>query len=108
MSGSNMFVVYTSADGKNVTLSPRSSSGYDMPTLNSDVQVELLEGSGVSNGIMTANVKCELLSMASLREMLIRERLELQQLVRRYSRLQSLKRKLDLCLSIVWRCPELE
>lgn len=59
MSGSNMFVIYTSADGNNVTLSPRSSSGYDMPTLNSDTQVELLEGSGVSNGIMTANVKCE-------------------------------------------------
>ncbi|KAF2621252.1 iron reductase domain protein [Macroventuria anomochaeta] len=53
-----MFVVYTSADGNNVTLSPRSSSGYSMPTLNSNTQVELLEGSGVSNGIMTANVKC--------------------------------------------------
>lgn len=32
-----------------------------MPTLNSNTKVELLEGSGVSNGIMTANVKCELL-----------------------------------------------
>lgn len=29
-----------------------------MPTLNSNTQVELLEGSGVANGIMTANVKC--------------------------------------------------
>ncbi|KAJ4400141.1 hypothetical protein N0V91_008932 [Didymella pomorum] len=58
MSGSNMFVVYTSADGNNVTLSPRSASGYDMPTLNSNTKVELLEGSGVSNGILTANVKC--------------------------------------------------
>ncbi|KAF3006807.1 hypothetical protein E8E13_010450 [Curvularia kusanoi] len=58
MSGSNMFVVYTSAGGNNVTLSPRSASGYNMPTLNSNTQVELLEGSGVSNGIMTANVKC--------------------------------------------------
>jgi len=61
MSGSNMFVVYTSADGNNVTLSPRSTSNYNMPTLNSNTKVELLEGSGVSNGIMTANVKCELL-----------------------------------------------
>lgn len=60
MSGSNIFVVYTSADGNNVTLSPRSASGYSMPTLNSNTKVELLEGSGVSNGIMTANVKCEL------------------------------------------------
>ncbi|KAF1924003.1 iron reductase domain protein [Didymella exigua CBS 183.55] len=58
MSGSNMFVLYTSADGNNVTLSPRSANGYNMPTLNSNTQVELLEGSGVSNGIMTANVKC--------------------------------------------------
>jgi hypothetical protein len=60
MSGSNMFVVYTSADGNNVTLSPRSASGYNMPTLNSNAQVELLEGSGVTNGIMLANVKCRL------------------------------------------------
>ncbi|KAJ8117537.1 hypothetical protein OPT61_g1295 [Boeremia exigua] len=58
MSGSNIFVVYTSADGNNVTLSPRSASGYNMPTLNSAAQAELLEGSGVSNGIMTANIKC--------------------------------------------------
>lgn len=58
MGGSNMFVVYTSADGNNVTLSPRSADGYEMPKLNSNTQVELLEGSGVSNGIMTANVKC--------------------------------------------------
>ncbi|KAF9690970.1 hypothetical protein EKO04_011248 [Ascochyta lentis] len=58
MAGSNIFVVYTSADGNNVTLSPRSASGYNMPTLSSATQVELLEGSGVSNGIMTANVKC--------------------------------------------------
>lgn len=58
MSGANMFVVYTSADGNNVTLSPRSASGFNMPTLNSNTQVELLEGSGVANGVMTANVKC--------------------------------------------------
>lgn len=61
MAGSNIFVVYTSADGSNVTLSPRSASSYVMPTFNSAAQVELLEGSGVSNGVMTANVKCELL-----------------------------------------------
>lgn len=59
MSGSNMFVVYTSADGNNVTLSPRTVSGYSMPTFNSDAQVTLLEGSGVSNGRMVANVRCK-------------------------------------------------
>lgn len=66
MSGSNMFVVYTSADGNNVTVSPRSSGGYDMPTFNGNTQVELLEGSGVSNGIMTANVKCKFLVLQAL------------------------------------------
>jgi hypothetical protein len=77
MSGSNMFVVYTSADGKNVTLSPRTASGYSMPTLNSDTQVELLEGSGVSNGIMTANVKCERILSSFAGPLLTYDRLEL-------------------------------
>lgn len=58
MSGSNIFVVYTSSSGSNVTLSPRTGTGHTMPTSNGDAQVELLEGSGVSNGLMTANVKC--------------------------------------------------
>lgn len=58
MAGSNMFLVYTSANGNNVTLSPRTASGYVPPDLNSEAQVTLLEGSGVANGIMTANVKC--------------------------------------------------
>lgn len=38
-----------------------------MPTLNSDTQVELLEGSGVSDGIMTANVKCKFSFVAFLK-----------------------------------------
>jgi hypothetical protein len=59
MDGANMFVVYTSEGGSNVTLSPRSASGHGMPTSNGDAQVELLEGSGVTNGVMTANVKCK-------------------------------------------------
>lgn len=58
MSGSNIFAVYTSGDGKNVTLSPRLGTGYSMPSFNSEAQVELLEGSGVANGVMVANVKC--------------------------------------------------
>lgn len=58
MSGANIFVIYTSSDGKNVTLSPRTASGYNQPSFNSGAQVTLLEGSGVSNGMMTANVKC--------------------------------------------------
>ncbi|KAF1935576.1 CBD9-like protein [Clathrospora elynae] len=58
MAGSNMFVVYTSSSGSNVTLSPRTASGHTSPTPDNDAEVELLEGSGVTNGVMTANVKC--------------------------------------------------
>ncbi|EON63529.1 hypothetical protein W97_02757 [Coniosporium apollinis CBS 100218] len=58
MSGSNIFVIYTSASGNNVTLSPRLGQGYRMPNYNSAAQVTLLEGSGVTDGVMTANVKC--------------------------------------------------
>ncbi|KAF2785661.1 iron reductase domain protein [Melanomma pulvis-pyrius CBS 109.77] len=58
MSNANMFVMYSSADGKNVTLSPRTASGHIMPTYNKVADVSLLEGSGISNGRMTANVRC--------------------------------------------------
>jgi hypothetical protein len=58
MSNANMFVMYSSADGQNVTLSPRTTSGHVMPTHNVAADVALLEGSGISNGRMTANVRC--------------------------------------------------
>lgn len=58
MTGSNIFLVYTSSGGNNVTVSPRLASGYREPNYNSDAQITLLEGSGVSNGRMIANVKC--------------------------------------------------
>lgn len=58
MAGSNIFVVYTSADGQNVTVSPRLGVGHVEPQHNSDAQIEILGGSGVSNGMMTANVRC--------------------------------------------------
>lgn len=57
MSGSNIFVVYTASDS-NVTVSPRLGTGHQMPNFNGDAQVTLLEGSSVSGGKMTANVKC--------------------------------------------------
>ncbi|KAL5387829.1 hypothetical protein DPSP01_003227 [Paraphaeosphaeria sporulosa] len=57
MSGANIFVVYTAGNG-NVTISPRLGTGHSMPQFNSDAQVALLEGSGVSNGKMVANVRC--------------------------------------------------
>ncbi|KAL5394800.1 hypothetical protein PMIN06_006326 [Paraphaeosphaeria minitans] len=57
MSGANIFVLYTAGNG-NVTISPRSVAGHSMPQFNSDAQVTLLEGSGVANGKMVANVRC--------------------------------------------------
>jgi hypothetical protein len=85
MSGSQIFVVYTSGDG-NVTLSPRLGAGHRLPEFNSDAKVTLLEGSGVSNGKMVANVKCKD-PILFLWLMLIAWRLELQQLVRWYREL---------------------
>ncbi|KEF56290.1 uncharacterized protein A1O9_07871 [Exophiala aquamarina CBS 119918] len=58
MSNANMFVMYSSADGTNVTLSPRTAPGHTMPTHNEAADVSLLDGSGISNGRMTANVRC--------------------------------------------------
>lgn len=58
MSNANMFVMYSSADGQNVTLSPRTTSGHVMPTHNDAADISLLEGSGISNGRMVANVRC--------------------------------------------------
>jgi len=58
MSGANMFVIYTSSDGKNVTLSPRLGTGHVTPKYSSATQILLLEGSGVQNGMMVANIKC--------------------------------------------------
>lgn len=50
---------YTSADGKNVTVSPRNGVGHVEPKYNNNPsKVTLLAGSGVMNGMMMANVKC--------------------------------------------------
>jgi len=58
MSGSNMFIMYQSADGSNVTVSPRSASGHNQPQLDSSADISLLEGSGVEGDTMTANIRC--------------------------------------------------
>jgi hypothetical protein len=58
MRNSNIFVVYTSGNG-NVTISPRLGVGEREPDFNNDAKVTLLEGSGVSDGKMIANVKCK-------------------------------------------------
>lgn len=58
MAGANIFVIYSSADGKNVTLSPRTGTGHVQPQYNSAAQVTLLAGSGIFDGTMIANVRC--------------------------------------------------
>ncbi|KAH8810745.1 hypothetical protein F5884DRAFT_875530 [Xylogone sp. PMI_703] len=56
MAGARIFVVYQDGTG-NVTISPRNGVGEVMPLLNSTASVTLLEGSGVTNNTMTANVR---------------------------------------------------
>ncbi|KAF2120398.1 hypothetical protein BDV96DRAFT_628842 [Lophiotrema nucula] len=58
MDGAHFFIMYTSASGTNVTVSPRLTSGHHLPSFDTNTQITLLEGTGVRGGIMTANVKC--------------------------------------------------
>ena len=58
MRNANIFIIYADASGTNVTLSPRLGEGEFEPVFNKDAQVSLLEGSGIADGKMTANVRC--------------------------------------------------
>ncbi|BAE66574.1 unnamed protein product [Aspergillus oryzae RIB40] len=58
MARANMFILY-SASSSNVTLSSRSGKGHFQPVPNLDSRVSLLDGSGIQDGMMTANVLCE-------------------------------------------------
>ncbi|KAI6786011.1 uncharacterized protein J7T54_006350 [Emericellopsis cladophorae] len=60
MSDANMFIIYQDGDG-NVTLSHRQASGHTMPQVpaNSPVTTTLLPGTGVSDGFMVANFRCD-------------------------------------------------
>ncbi|KAF2209519.1 hypothetical protein CERZMDRAFT_113850 [Cercospora zeae-maydis SCOH1-5] len=57
MAGGHIFVLYPNAAGTNVTISPRLGVGHVEPQFNA-VNMELLEGSGIANGVMTANIRC--------------------------------------------------
>ncbi|KAF5241342.1 hypothetical protein FAUST_4024 [Fusarium austroamericanum] len=57
MSGSQMFIIYQDGKG-NVTLSPRPGKGNVMPEYTKMDGLELLEGSGVKDNEMIANVRC--------------------------------------------------
>ena len=59
MKGANIFIIYSDSDGQNITLSPRLGVGNVQPDYNSAAQVSLLEGSGIANGLMTANIRCK-------------------------------------------------
>ncbi|KAJ5798627.1 cellobiose dehydrogenase [Penicillium pulvis] len=59
MQGANIFIVYASADGNNVTVSPRAGVEHVEPLYNSQARLSVLDGSGISNGIITANIRCE-------------------------------------------------
>jgi hypothetical protein len=57
MSGANIFMIYANAAGNNVTLSPRTGVGEKQPNVGG-ASVTLLDGSGISNNVMTANIRC--------------------------------------------------
>ena len=58
MAGANIFVIYADSNGSNVTLSPSPGQGHVQPRYDQGIQAFLLEGSGIANGKMTANVRC--------------------------------------------------
>lgn len=58
MTHGNMFVVYP-APGNNVTLSPRRATGPYEPFYTPDIQAQLLNGSGIGEGTLTANIRCD-------------------------------------------------
>lgn len=57
MRGSSMFVIYQDGNN-NITLSTRQGTGHNMPQYVSRTDVELLQGSGIINGTMVANIRC--------------------------------------------------
>lgn len=59
MKHSNMFIVYTSKGNKNVTVSPRMGKGHFLPLYNPHANISILEGSGVHDGALTANIRCD-------------------------------------------------
>ncbi|KAH6718586.1 hypothetical protein BKA61DRAFT_595979 [Leptodontidium sp. MPI-SDFR-AT-0119] len=59
MAGATIFVMYADGNG-NITLSGRRGTGQVEPRADSALQagLELLEGTGIANGVMVANVRC--------------------------------------------------
>lgn len=59
MQGANIFIVYASSNGNNVTVSPRLGVEHVEPLYNSKAHLSVLSGSGISDGVMTANIRCD-------------------------------------------------
>ncbi|KFA77091.1 hypothetical protein S40288_10070 [Stachybotrys chartarum IBT 40288] len=57
MAGADIFLIYQDGNG-NVTLSTRAGSGHMMPQYEARQGVELVEGSGIVDGHMVANIRC--------------------------------------------------
>ncbi|KAL3456685.1 hypothetical protein BJX64DRAFT_270265 [Aspergillus heterothallicus] len=64
MAGADIFILYAASSQK-LTLSPRSGTGHVPPQYNAQANVSLLEGSGIEDGVMTANVRCDSCSYSS-------------------------------------------
>ncbi|KAK4115963.1 iron reductase domain protein [Canariomyces notabilis] len=58
MADALMLVMYPSADGKGVTVSPRLSTGNTEPVFSGGIRITLHEGSGISNSDLIANGTC--------------------------------------------------
>lgn len=59
MAGANIFVVYSDASGDHVTVSPRLGKGDIQPLYNPDANITVMDGSGIKDGVLTANVRCD-------------------------------------------------
>jgi hypothetical protein len=59
MKGANIFIIYADATGTNVTLSARLGFGNQEPNPDTSANVTLLDGSGIMNDMMVANIQCE-------------------------------------------------
>ncbi|KAJ4992850.1 integral membrane protein [Stagonosporopsis vannaccii] len=59
MERSLMLLAYPDGSGGNVTVSPRMGRKEGEPVATQSVEVEILHGSGVENGVMSVNARCK-------------------------------------------------
>ncbi|KAL9625744.1 MAG: hypothetical protein Q9160_000064 [Pyrenula sp. 1 TL-2023] len=61
MAGANIFMMWSSSNPSNITVSPRSGQGNFLPAHNPSARITVLSGSGIdsSTGVLTANIRCD-------------------------------------------------